>query len=293
MSEVELMTYRDRFIGALLEICGVSNVPVDLVDDWINGVDRDDDLQNWVGSYGPAWCQNIALLDAASVMADQPIDGAQDEIDYDRPNYLDLLDERYQLRQKLEAAEAQVKHEQFQLKKAQECLLHERNRLDSATARADKAESIIREAREHIAVLIDIAQLGFSEIQEPEHDEIFNQIKSAETFLQAAPVPAMPIQDDKPSLEQQLEFVTAERDGYRNHRDQLLEKLGKAPHWVEIDNAEDMPDDDTYVLFDGCDLQIDFADTEVDYGTTFFSNGTHATHYLANLELPKSEVKPS
>lgn len=102
----------------------------------------------------------------------------------------------YQLRQKLEPAEAQVKHEQFQLKKAQECLLHERNRLDSATARADKAESIIREAREHIAVLIDIAQLGFSEIQEPEHDEIFNQIKSAETFLQAAPVPAMPIQDD-------------------------------------------------------------------------------------------------
>lgn len=107
---------------------------------------------------------------------------------------------------------------------------------------------------------------------------------------QAAAIP----EGSAPSIEQQLEFVTADRDGIRKHRDQLLERINNAPHWVAIEAAHDMPDDDTYVLWDGCDLSVDFTDTEVEYGTTFFSNGTEATHYLAGLNPPLSAApKPN
>ena len=46
----------------------------------------DDRLQNWVGQQPgvPWWVQNIAVIDAAHVMADQPIEGS-DGIDYENP----------------------------------------------------------------------------------------------------------------------------------------------------------------------------------------------------------------
>lgn len=58
--------------------------PENLVIDWINNVERDDDLQNWVGGSGGGfwWAQNIALLDAAEVMASNPIEGEPCKIDY-------------------------------------------------------------------------------------------------------------------------------------------------------------------------------------------------------------------
>lgn len=95
-----------------------------------------------------------------------------------------------------------------------------------------------------------------------------------------------PNKADVLSLSKQLEFVKAERDGYLKHRDQLLMS---SPHWVEIDNPEDAPTDGNLVLWDGCDLSVDYVENEVDYGTSFFANGTEATHYLAGLKLPESE----
>lgn len=93
---------------------------------------------------------------------------------------------------------------------------------------------------------------------------------------------------DVPSLAEQLEFVKAERDGYLKHRDQLLMS---SPHWVEIDNPEDAPTDGNLVLWDGCDLSVDYVENEVDYGTSFFANGTEATHYLAGLTTPLPPLK--
>lgn len=56
--------------------------------------------------------------------------------------------------------------------------------------------------------------------------------------------------------------------------------------WVEIDSAEDAPSDGDLVLWDGCDLSIDYVETEVDFGTSFFANGTGVTHYLKGLTPP-------
>lgn len=156
----------------------------------------------------------------------------------------------------------------------------------------DAFERVIREAREQKPLAYTSIEHTLFVLAESKRENSNYDVRCTVPLF-SFPVPAMPIQDDKPSLAQQLEFVTAERDGIRKHRDQLLEKLGKAPHWVDIENPEDMPDDSAHVLWDGCDLSIDFTDTEVDYGTTFFSNGTQATHYLANLATPQSEVKPS
>ena len=71
-------TYAQRFTAAVAVICGVTP-PAALVCDWINKEERHDDLQQWVGSYAPGWVQNIAVLDAAHQMADQPTEGGNHE----------------------------------------------------------------------------------------------------------------------------------------------------------------------------------------------------------------------
>jgi hypothetical protein len=63
------------------------------------------------------------------------------------------------------------------------------------------------------------------------------------------------------------------------------------PHWVEIENPEDAPTDGDLVLWDGCDLSVDYVENEVDFGTSFFANGTEATHYLAGLTTPLPPLK--
>lgn len=62
--------------------------------------------------------------------------------------------------------------------------------------------------------------------------------------------------------------------------------------WVEIDSAEDVESalvGDELILWDGCDFAIDYVETEVDYGTSFFANGTEATHYLRGLKPPSAK----
>jgi hypothetical protein len=69
--------YRLRFSDAVRSIVG--SIPPDyLVYDWLNNIDRDNDLCQWVGSAPntPTWVQSIAVLDAAKAMADSPCDGA-------------------------------------------------------------------------------------------------------------------------------------------------------------------------------------------------------------------------
>lgn len=75
-------------------------------------------------------------------------------------------------------------------------------------------------------------------------------------------------------------------DKLNEHREPVANNKLEVPHWVEIDSAEDAPPDEALVLWDGCDLWVDYVDTEVEYGTSFFANGTEATHYLAGLTLP-------
>jgi hypothetical protein len=69
--------YRLRFSDAVRAIVGATP-PNNLVGDWLNHIDRDDDLCQWVGSApnAPTWVQNIAVLDAAKAMADAPCEGA-------------------------------------------------------------------------------------------------------------------------------------------------------------------------------------------------------------------------
>jgi hypothetical protein len=64
--------------------------------------------------------------------------------------------------------------------------------------------------------------------------------------------------------------------------------------WVEIDSAEDVENalvGDELILWDGCDFAIDYVETEVECGTSFFANGTEATHYLRGLTPPKDKLK--
>lgn len=62
--------------------------------------------------------------------------------------------------------------------------------------------------------------------------------------------------------------------------------------WVEIDTAEDVEKShvgDEIILWDGCDFAIDYVETEVEFGTSFFANGTEATHYLRGLKPPSEK----
>lgn len=72
-----------RFRDALKLLTG-EEPPLALARNWAIGVS--DDLQDWVGNTGgPWWCQNIAIIDAATTMADQPIEGRPDAINYAKP----------------------------------------------------------------------------------------------------------------------------------------------------------------------------------------------------------------
>ena len=84
-------TYVQRFAAAL-EFITEDWPPSELVADWVAGVERPDDLQNWVGglTHLPDWCQNIGVLDAAEAMARAPVEGEGHDIT--RPPYLAALD---------------------------------------------------------------------------------------------------------------------------------------------------------------------------------------------------------
>lgn len=78
------LTYVQRFKAAI-EIITNTEVEEQLVIDWINQIN--DNLQDWVGTtQSPWWCQNIAIIDAATAMADQPIEGEHLRICYEKPH---------------------------------------------------------------------------------------------------------------------------------------------------------------------------------------------------------------
>jgi len=80
---VDKLTYLERFEWAIEHLTAAS-VPTHLVQDWID--ETNDNLQDWVGSQEiPWWCQNIAIIEAALAMANSPVEGAHDEIDYSVP----------------------------------------------------------------------------------------------------------------------------------------------------------------------------------------------------------------
>jgi len=67
--------YEQRFTEAL-EFILKRRPPAELVRDWLNPDSDGCALQNWVGEEETLhWVQNIAILDAARMMADQPCEG--------------------------------------------------------------------------------------------------------------------------------------------------------------------------------------------------------------------------
>lgn len=86
-NEPELMSWHSRFIAALMVLTGAPNEPPDaFIAEWFDkdSTRVDDRLKNWVGGQPgvPWWAQAIAVIDAARIMADQPIEGSP-SIDYE------------------------------------------------------------------------------------------------------------------------------------------------------------------------------------------------------------------
>ena len=85
-------TYAHRFTNAVRLLCG-KEPPADMVAGWLDKGADDHGLQEFAIEHGPAWCQGIALLDAANVMASQPTEGVDHE---PAPETLrDVLQERF------------------------------------------------------------------------------------------------------------------------------------------------------------------------------------------------------
>lgn len=68
-------TFMERFIGALTRMCGATP-PEALCQAWLDKTS--DELQNWVGAQPgvPRWAQCIVTIDAATIWADEPEEGA-------------------------------------------------------------------------------------------------------------------------------------------------------------------------------------------------------------------------
>ena len=73
-------TFMERFRDALRIMCG-ELPPEDICQEWLDEVQVEDigRLQNWVGSRCPEWAQAIVTIDAATVWADSPCEGADHE----------------------------------------------------------------------------------------------------------------------------------------------------------------------------------------------------------------------
>ncbi len=69
-------TYTQRFSDAVTLLCGGNRPPETMVAGWIN---RDsEELQAFAVQYGPSWAQGIGLIDAAELMANNPVEGVSD-----------------------------------------------------------------------------------------------------------------------------------------------------------------------------------------------------------------------
>lgn len=66
-------TYEQRFIEAFTLLCGGRKPAIKMVQDWLSH--ESEALQDFAVSNGPSWCQGIALIDAAHLMAENPEEG--------------------------------------------------------------------------------------------------------------------------------------------------------------------------------------------------------------------------
>lgn len=71
-------TYEQRFAEAVRLLTGATP-PADMVAGWIDPRVDDHRLQDWIGLQKgtPCWAQNIAIADAAHVIAEQPVEGEE------------------------------------------------------------------------------------------------------------------------------------------------------------------------------------------------------------------------
>ena len=84
------LKYKQRF-SEVIQLLTDAKPPTVLVESWLDNTS--DDLQVWIiNQLGDSWPQGIAVIDAAIAMADQPKEGLQEEICYNRPTTLELTD---------------------------------------------------------------------------------------------------------------------------------------------------------------------------------------------------------
>lgn len=63
-------TVRQRLGDAVQLLCAGKRPDDSMLDSWLK--ETSEELQSFCASHGPAWCQGIALIDAAMLMVDQP-----------------------------------------------------------------------------------------------------------------------------------------------------------------------------------------------------------------------------
>jgi hypothetical protein len=143
------LTFEQRFIDAIKTLVG-KEPPLALVKSWLaeNEDDRNDDLQDWVGNNGgPWWMQNIVILDAAHVLAEAPIEGGQDKIDYNHP------------RSRLDILNSAIRERDAVQKEYQNSVAEWKTQFDLVNQRAVKAESDLKQ-------IVDLEMLKKSNLEE-------------------------------------------------------------------------------------------------------------------------------
>lgn len=75
MSRNEATTYIEGFGDAMALLCG-KRPPDDMLAGWLADDER---LQQFACAHGPAWAQGIAVIDAARILAGQPVEGERHE----------------------------------------------------------------------------------------------------------------------------------------------------------------------------------------------------------------------
>jgi len=82
-----MITWTERFVEAVSMMTG-ARPPQEYVQEWIDGVERNSvsRLQAWVACQEGClwWAQGIEVLDAAAMLANSPIEGEPERIDYEQ-----------------------------------------------------------------------------------------------------------------------------------------------------------------------------------------------------------------
>lgn len=91
------LTYRDRFAEVLSHLTH-GKCPDWLIDEWLDG--ENDNLQSWVVDHQvfDDWAMGITIIEACQILAQEPQEGRQQDMDYSRPKYYDLVEENNHLK---------------------------------------------------------------------------------------------------------------------------------------------------------------------------------------------------